>query len=385
MADPQVRAQRVEIASDCEFGPDVVIEAEEVRIGPGCRIGDSGADDFRTPGGVRIRVQRLELGAGVQIGRSVRIEGGAIRLDEGVRIARHATLNVREELHIGAHGTLHELCEIGGRRIRIGQELWMLPQAKVGGGSAFEAASSLDIGHYCHLGVDAFVNTARPVRIGHEVGLGTRTSLYSHGAYSSRLMGFPVAFDEVEIGDFSWLPGAIVNPGVRIGRYCVIGVNSLVTSDIPDGALAAGSPARVIRENAFPRPMSDDQRLDFWMDFWAHYTRLLRTDATPRRLDGAVALDINGTSYVGALAGANHYVDAERLLRVANGASEAGMGRPGRTLLDTASRRIAGVADVRSARLTNELRRYGIRFYSRPAREEPNTYVDWESTPPAFD
>jgi GNAT superfamily N-acetyltransferase len=36
MADPQVRAQRVEIASDCEFGPDVVIEAvvedEETKV-----------------------------------------------------------------------------------------------------------------------------------------------------------------------------------------------------------------------------------------------------------------------------------------------------------------------------------------------------------------
>ena len=158
----------------------------------------------------------------------------------------------------------------------------MLPGAKIGGGSAFEHASRLEAGHYLHLGVDTFINTARPVTIGHEVGLGTRTSIYTHGAYPSRLQGFPVAFDGVEIGDFSWLPGAIVNPGVRIGRNCVIGVNSLVTTSIPDGSLAAGSPAKVIRENAYPAPMSAEEALGFYEAFLASYASVLGVDAAPR-------------------------------------------------------------------------------------------------------
>ncbi len=48
----------------------------------------------------------------------------------------------------------------------------MLPTAKIGGGSAYELPSRLEIGHYVHLGVQTLVNTARPVTIGHEVGLG---------------------------------------------------------------------------------------------------------------------------------------------------------------------------------------------------------------------
>jgi acetyltransferase-like isoleucine patch superfamily enzyme len=379
MADPQIRADRAEVADDCEFGPDVVIEADEVLIGPGSRIGISAADDFRTPPGVHIRSARLELGAGVQIGRSVRIEGGDIRLGDKVRLMRHATINVRETVEIGAHGTVNEGGEISGRRIRIGQELWMLPQAKIGGGSAFETASSLEVGHYCHLGVDSLVNTARPVRIGHEVGLGTRTSLYTHGAYPSRLMGFPVAFEGIEIGDFSWLPGAIVNPGVSIGRNCVIGVNSLVTGDVPDGALAAGSPAKVLKENAFPRPMSDEQRLDFWTGFWTHYAELLGSDAQPQRSDASVSLVVDGVRYVGTADGVERG-EAQRLLVIGDGAGKIGPSE-GATLLDTASRHISGAADAVSDRLTNELRRYGIRFYSRP---DGHAYVDWESYPPAF-
>lgn len=382
MTDPKISAGTLHVADDCEFGPGVEIEADELRIAPGCRIGVSDGDDFRTPPGVRIRVRRLGLGPNAQLGRAVRIEGGSIRLDEGVRILRHSTIRVSEELHIGAHGTVNELGEISGRQVHIGQELWMLPQAKIGGGSAFEATSSLELGHYCHLGVDSLVNTARPVVIGHEVGLGTRTSIYTHGAYPSRLMGFPVAFEGVEIGDFSWLPGAIVNPGVRIGRNCVIGVNSLVTADIPDGALAAGSPAKVIKENAYPRPMSDEQRLDFWTGFWSHYARLLGSDATPQRSSGGVVLEVDAIRYLGVLPGAELEHDG-RMLVVGDGVAEMPHGEGG-TALDTSSRHISGRADALSARLTNELRRYGIRFYSRPSREQPNLYVDWESSPPAF-
>ena len=39
----------------------------------------------------------------------------------------------------------------------------------------------------------------------------------------------------------------VVTSGVTIGRRSVIGANSVVTSDIPDFAIAAGAPARVLR------------------------------------------------------------------------------------------------------------------------------------------
>jgi acetyltransferase-like isoleucine patch superfamily enzyme len=260
----------------------------------------SGDDDFRTPGGVRIKVQRLELRAGVRIGRAVRIEGGHIRLDDNVRIQRHSTIRVLDQLHIGAYGTVGEYGEISGRDVRIGQELWMLPYAKIGGGSAFERDSSLEAGHYLHLGAHTLINTARLVRIGDEVGLGTRTAIYTHGAYPSRLMGFPVAFAGVEIGDFTWIPGATINPGVRIGKNCVIGVNSLVTRDIPDGCLAGGSPAKVLRADCFPQPLTPAERRDFFEDFLRQYARLLAVDAAPARPDGSnmIVLDTPEARYV---------------------------------------------------------------------------------------
>lgn len=53
----------------------------------------------------------------------------------------------------------------------------------------------------------------------------------------------------VSIGDASWLGhGTVVLPGARIGRHVVVGANSVVTGVLPDNCVAAGSPARVIRQ-----------------------------------------------------------------------------------------------------------------------------------------
>lgn len=52
----------------------------------------------------------------------------------------------------------------------------------------------------------------------------------------------------VEIGDGAFLGyGSVILPNVKIGRGAVVGANSVVTRDVPDYAVVAGSPAKVIR------------------------------------------------------------------------------------------------------------------------------------------
>ncbi|KST99763.1 Maltose O-acetyltransferase [Lactococcus lactis subsp. lactis] len=53
----------------------------------------------------------------------------------------------------------------------------------------------------------------------------------------------------VMIGDNVWIGGgSIINPGVVIGANTVIGSGSVVTRSLPSNVLAAGVPAKVIRE-----------------------------------------------------------------------------------------------------------------------------------------
>lgn len=382
VSDPIIRANSIEIAGDVQFGENVLIEADTVQIGAGAQIGLSGDDDFRTAPGVRITVNRLVLGAGVRIGSAVKIGGGAVHLAQDVTVHRLSTIHVVDNLEIGQGGIVGEASEIYGRQIHIGQQLWTGPGARIGGGSALESTSQLTAGHYLHLGLDTFVNTARPVVIGHEVGLGTRTSIYTHGAYPSRLQGFPVAFDGVTIGDFTWIPGAVINPGVHIGRNCVIGVNSLVTSDIPDGSLAAGSPAKVIREGAYPRPLTAEQRLTFFESFLRAYAQVLGVGDEPVRSERAVYLSAAGVTYLAGPPGEvpGPASGTARVVAIGDGWTEVSI--PSHwTAFDTVRRRVSGTADANSERFANELRRQGIRFYSRPAGER---YRDWDVPVPEY-
>ena len=53
----------------------------------------------------------------------------------------------------------------------------------------------------------------------------------------------------VTIGNNVWIGGnAVIHPGVTIGNDVVIMPGSVITSDIPDGVIASGNPARIIKE-----------------------------------------------------------------------------------------------------------------------------------------
>lgn len=50
----------------------------------------------------------------------------------------------------------------------------------------------------------------------------------------------PILMDRCSIG-----AGSVLLPGVRIGRGAMVGAGSVVTKDVPDGAVVRGEPARV--------------------------------------------------------------------------------------------------------------------------------------------
>lgn len=53
----------------------------------------------------------------------------------------------------------------------------------------------------------------------------------------------------VVIKSNAWIgAAAIILPGVCVGEGAVIAAGSIVTSNVPDGVVVAGSPARVVRE-----------------------------------------------------------------------------------------------------------------------------------------
>ena len=49
---------------------------------------------------------------------------------------------------------------------------------------------------------------------------------------------------------------AVVAGGVEVGDYCIVGANSVVNADVPDGGLVVGSPAKVTSKKAREKILS---------------------------------------------------------------------------------------------------------------------------------
>ncbi|SCX82434.1 acyltransferase [Flavobacterium caeni] len=55
---------------------------------------------------------------------------------------------------------------------------------------------------------------------------------------------------DIHVKDHVWIgANAIILKGVTLGNDCIVGTGSLVTSDVPDNCIAAGIPAKVVKEN----------------------------------------------------------------------------------------------------------------------------------------
>jgi len=90
-----------------------------------------------------------------------------------------------------------------------------------------------------------------PIQIGTSVNIAPGCAFYpyDHGIAPDRPIGQQPLHSKggIVVDDEAWLGfGVIVLSGVRIGKGSVVGAGSVVTQNVPDGAVAVGVPARVV-------------------------------------------------------------------------------------------------------------------------------------------
>jgi acetyltransferase-like isoleucine patch superfamily enzyme len=93
------------------------------------------------------------------------------------------------------------------------------------------------------------------ITIGDRVSIAPRVTLVtSSHPNASRIRPFaPVASGPITIEDDAWIgAGAVILPGVRVGRGAVVGALSVVGHDVLPLQVVAGIPARAIRSLTSP-------------------------------------------------------------------------------------------------------------------------------------
>jgi acetyltransferase-like isoleucine patch superfamily enzyme len=162
----------------------------------------------------KISHSQLTIGGNVFIDDGVEIfqsnEGGAVDLGDRIRIYRDTIIEtgLGGRVKIGDYSSIHPRCQINAY--------------------------------------------AESVLIGSRVMIAANCAFYpyDHGiAPNIPISKQPLqSKGSITIKDGAWLGyGVIVLSGVTIGEGAVVGAGSVVINDIPDGGVAVGSPARVIK------------------------------------------------------------------------------------------------------------------------------------------
>jgi acetyltransferase-like isoleucine patch superfamily enzyme len=109
---------------------------------------------------------------------------------------------------------------------------------------------NVSIGDNSRINDFVYINGRGGVKIGSRVHISASTTINTSSLdYNSPLYSRSHFNTPVSIGDGTWIAqGVIINPGVSIGPNCVIGAGSVVTDNIPEGKIAYGVPARVVRD-----------------------------------------------------------------------------------------------------------------------------------------
>ena len=128
---------------------------------------------------------------------------------------------------------------------------------EIGQNSIIEPPFYCAYGKNTYLGDHVFLNVlctildCNEVRIGNHVMIGPNVQIYTAAHVleaEARNQGWEVA-KPIVIEDNVWLGGgAIILPGVTIGRNAVVGAGAVVSRNVPANMVVAGNPAKVIRE-----------------------------------------------------------------------------------------------------------------------------------------
>jgi|WetSurMetagenome_2_1015567.scaffolds.fasta_scaffold51064_1 acetyltransferase-like isoleucine patch superfamily enzyme len=189
-----------------------------------------------------------------------------------IRSARHETRSAIERAwfsaqhmrwrwirHFSGLAGINLLLEQG--RSIYARDLLLRFGARVGDGSdlntpllvngAWRDYSNLKIGQFCHIGKGVLLDLCAPLTVEDCAIISMGTTILTHidmGHSPLGVKAFPPRSLPVVIKQGAYLgAAAIILGGTTVGRCAVVGAGAVVVNDIPDGCVAVGVPARVVR------------------------------------------------------------------------------------------------------------------------------------------
>lgn len=159
--------------------------------------------------------------------RRVCLRALARAFGDGISVGINVGIRHPETFEIGSGVFIGEQVIVQGRfdgRCQIGEGTWIGPQA-------YFDARDMVIGRNVGWGPGAKVLGSQHTGLPHDVPI-IRTDL---------VIAPVVIGDDADIG-----VNAVILPGIGVGRGAIVGAGAVVTRDVPDFAIVAGVPAKII-------------------------------------------------------------------------------------------------------------------------------------------
>ena len=138
-------------------------------------------------------------------------------------------------LILGNHCYIGRHCELGsGGFVSIGDQTSIQDRTVILG--------NVSIGRYCVLSYNIYLSSGR-----HEFRKLPYALIRDQDDMARGLGESDASRDGIVIEEDCWIGiNVVIQPGVRIGRGCIVGANAVVTKDLPPYSVAAGVPAKTI-------------------------------------------------------------------------------------------------------------------------------------------
>ncbi len=162
------------------------------------------------------------------------------------------------KIHLGDDAVIDDLVLLDAkgttnRGIRIGHGVFL------GRGTILSCKDGdIELGDHVNVGFHSEIFSGSSVTVG-AYGLFAAYTYLVGGGHAFDEAGVPILRQErtsrgIRLAENVWLgAGAKVMDGVSIGRDVVVGAGAVVTGDLPDRVVAAGVPARIVRQRE-PEP-----------------------------------------------------------------------------------------------------------------------------------
>ncbi len=175
-------------------------------------------------------------------------------------VIEHAALHLTRDVYLGDRVTVYQSSRGGAVTLYEGVHLYSDIIIETGEGGAVTIGEGTHIQPRCS--ISAYKGS---VIIGKGVEMAPNCAFYPYNHAidpGEAIRKQPlVSKGDIIIEDDVWLGfGTVVLQNVRLGRGCVIGAGSIVTRNIPPGAVAVGNPAKIIGHRQDLHPPGNEEQ-----------------------------------------------------------------------------------------------------------------------------